>query len=160
MGFVEEIRAWVRTVPVQTETLFRVGLGATIILAGLHKFVNPVAWTSYMAPLVEQLLASLGLSAELFMMMNAVFEIVFGLVLILGFRTALAAGLVTLSLTGIVVNLLIVNADVFALSNLSLLFTAPGEFFASVVFADILIRDIGLVFLAAGVTLQELREGG
>lgn len=114
--------------------LMRTGLGAVILLAGAHKLVSPDVWTRYAAPWVTDLWPETLVAFEVAMMVNGVFEVLFGLVLIAGLYTAMTAGIVALSLTAVVFDLLTGVAT-------------TGKF------VDILIRDIGLLALATGVTV-------
>lgn len=111
--------------------LMRIGLGFVILLAGTHKLFEPAVWASYTAPWAADLMSSLGIPADLFMRGNGVLEGVLGLAILSDRYTALAAGLVSLSLLAILVNL-----------------ASTGSF------VDIMIRDIGLFILAVGVALM------
>ncbi|MDY6766208.1 MAG: DoxX family membrane protein [Candidatus Nanohaloarchaea archaeon] len=111
--------------------VLRVGLGMMVVLAGVHKLVNPTIWSSYIAPWALTVLQMAGIPADLFMRANGVVETVAGLAILGNRYTTVAAGLISLSLLGIVINMV----------------TAGGAFL------DVLIRDIGLLALAVGVTL-------
>jgi uncharacterized membrane protein YphA (DoxX/SURF4 family) len=119
--------------------VMRIGLGAVIFLAGAHKLVAPEVWTKYAAPRVTGFWPESLLSFELVMMASGGFELLLGVALIAGFYTTVIAGITTLSLLAVV----------FDLATGALL---TGEF------VDVLIRDIGLVSLALGVTLLSARE--
>ncbi|MDY6789358.1 MAG: DoxX family membrane protein [Candidatus Nanohaloarchaea archaeon] len=117
-------------------TIFRSGLGLMILLSGVHQLVNPTLWTSYIAPVFANLMNQTGISGAIFMQVNGVFEILFGVALVMDRYTTLAAGLVTVSMAGIIVNLGLAGAG----------------------YIDIIVRDIGLLLLALGVTLQSARR--
>jgi uncharacterized membrane protein YphA (DoxX/SURF4 family) len=119
--------------------VMRIGLGGVIFLAGAHKLVAPDVWTEYAAPWVTALWPESVLSFELVMMANGVFELLFGIALIAGFYTTIVAGVITLSLLAVVFDL------------------ATGAIQTGK-FVDILIRDIGLVALALGVTLLSAQQ--
>lgn len=113
--------------------VLRIGLGLVIFLAGAHKLVAPEVWTTYAAPWVTTLWPDRLVEFEIVMMLNGVFELLFGVALIAGIYTTVTAGIITLSLGAVVVDLL--SGAVMT-----------GKF------VDILIRDIGLFALATGVT--------
>lgn len=112
--------------------VYRIGIGVAILLAGAHKVVDPGTWTVYAAPPVA---ATWPLGMDATMVANGVVEVGFGIVLLADRYTTLAAAVVALSLVGVVV-------DLAAAALLT------GKF------VDVLIRDVGLTFLAAGVAAQ------
>jgi uncharacterized membrane protein YphA (DoxX/SURF4 family) len=121
-------------------TVLRIGLGLVVFLAGLHKIVAPAVWAGYIAPQVATALAEVGLSGSVFMTVSGAAEAVFSLLLFADRYTTVAAGIVSLSFVGITINL-----------------AAAGTGFI-----DIIIRDVGLISLAFGVTLMaaDRRSGG
>ena len=133
-SYVKYVQRWVPN----TFEVMRLGLGGVILLAGAHKLVAPAVWTAYAAPVVTAFWPEAVLSFEGFMVINGVLEVLFGLVLLLDRYTPLVAGVVALSLAGVVLNL-----AVGALTT--------GKF------VDILIRDLGLTILAVVVTLESVR---
>lgn len=133
-SYVEYVQRWVPN----TFEVMRLGLGGVILLAGAHKLVAPAVWTAYAAPVVTAFWPEAVLSFEGFMVINGVVEVLFGLVLLIDRYTPLVAGVVALSLAGVVLNL--------AVGAL-----ATGKF------VDVLIRDLGLTILAVGVTLESVR---
>lgn len=137
MSLVDDIARYIGTYNSYTETVFRSGLGLVMLGAGVHGMIAPEVWASYMAPWAAGLLSSIGIDPMLFMQVNAVGEIVFGLALLADFYTTITAGLTALALFSILINL----------------FTAGAAGYA-----DIIVRDIGLLFLAIGVTLQSARD--
>lgn len=117
-----------------TFPVVRIGLGTVILLAGAHKLVAPEVWTKYAAPWVITLWPEGLLSFERLMVLNGVVEILFGLAILAGVYTAITAGIVALSIFAVVVDLL-----TGAITT--------GKH------VDVLIRDVGLLALATGVTL-------
>lgn len=119
------------------DEVLRVGLGAVILLAGVHKLVDPAAWSAYAAPLVVALWP---VSMDATMVLNGVLEAIVGLAILIDSYTTVAAAIVALSLLGVVVDLLLAAA-------------MTGKFL------DVAIRDVGLTVLAIGVMLQSAPHG-
>lgn len=117
--------------------VYRIGIGLTITLAGAHKVVDPGAWSAYTAPAIA---AAWPFPLGPTMAANGLLELPFGVAILLDRYTAPAAAVVTVSLAGVLVNLAVYS-----------LATGLG--------LDVLVRDLGLLFLAAGVTLQSAGEG-
>jgi hypothetical protein len=109
--------------------LARVGLGAAIGLAGLHKLVAPGAWTAYV---VDWLAPLLVVSPRTFMLLNGPPELLAGALLVADRYTALAAAVVAVSLAGTLVYLTLAAL------------TAGG-------FVTVIVRDLGLLALALSV---------
>lgn len=120
--------------------ILRVGLGVIILLAGAHKLVAPGVWTEYAAPWVTALWPESLLSIEVAMMINGVFELLFGIAILVGFYTTITAGIIALALVSVVIDLL------------------TGAIMTGK-FVDVLIRDMGLLALAVGVTLLSAERG-
>lgn len=118
--------------------VLRVGLGLVILLEGAHKFVAPEIWAAYAAPWVLFLWPAPMVPT---MVVNGVIEVGFGLALLANRYTTVAAAVVAISIAFVVVNLATIGI-------------ASGEF------VDVAIRDVGLVALAAGVTLQSAAGDG
>lgn len=116
----------------------RIGLGVVILAAGLHKLVEPGAWAVYMAPLFA---ARWPVGLDPTMVVFGVTEVPVGLALLADRWTAIAAGIVAVSMLGTV-------------GNLAIAWVQTGDF------ADTLIRDFGLFVLATGVALRSLDGGG
>lgn len=114
----------------------RVGLGLTILLAGVHKLVAPAAWTVYVA---DWLAPWLLVSPIVFMLANGVIEVGFGAAILVNRFTWLAAGIAAVSLAATVGYLAIVAA------------VDGGRFL------DVLVRDVGLAALAWSVTVEALQ---
>lgn len=118
------------------DALLRVGLGVVVLLAGLHKLVAPADWGVYLAPLFAR---RWPIPVDLTMVLFGLSELPVGLLLILDRFTALAAGIVAVSMAGVVVDLAVAALQ-------------TGRF------VDVLVRDIGLAVLATGVTLRAAGE--
>lgn len=115
----------------------RVGLGLTILLAGLHKLVDPGAWAVYLVPPVAGLLP---MSPVAFMLLNGVLEPPFALALLTDRYTTPAAAFVALSLAATALYLAAVGLT-------------RG------LFVDVLVRDVGLLALAVAVTVRSASAG-
>ena len=121
-------RAWVARGP-DPATVARVALGATILLAGLHKLVAPGAWAGYIVGWAEPLVV---VSPRTFMWLNGPPEVLVGGLLLADRWAALAATVVAVSLAGTLAYL-----GLAALSG--------------TVFATAMVRDVGLLGLAVSV---------
>jgi uncharacterized membrane protein len=115
------------------EPLSRVGLGVVILLAGFHKLVAPEAWAVYVVPPFDRLLP---MTPVAFMLLNGVLEPPFALALLVDRYTTVAAAFVTVSLVATVCYL------------------AVAAVLTGGAFVDVLVRDVGLVALAASVTIR------
>lgn len=116
----------------------RLGLGGMVLLAGIHKLLAPAAWTLYVVDWLEPWIV---LSPVDFMLVNGWLEIGFGLALLLNRYAAFSALVAAVSLSATVVYLALITA------------TQGG------LFADVLVRDVGLAGLAWAVVVGELRAG-
>ncbi len=134
---LEPVRSWLRQYTGYAESVFRVGLGLVMLAAGLHQLYRPSVWASYVAPVFADIMSGVGVSPTLFMQVNGLAEFVLGVALLAGVYTTIAASLATLGLASIIVNLLI---------------TGPAAY------VDIIIRDIGILFLGIGVTLRSAAD--
>lgn len=114
------------------DDVLRVGLGAVILFAGLHKLAAPGPWAAYVVPPFDALLP---ITPRQFMLLNGILEPPFALALLLDRYTTFAAAFVALSLA----------ATIAYLSVASLL-GAP--------FVEIIVRDVGLLALAVAVTVR------
>jgi uncharacterized membrane protein YphA (DoxX/SURF4 family) len=119
-----------------TPTIARVGLGAMVFLAGVHKLLAPGAWALYVT---DWLAPWLVVSPVVFMLVNGVLEVGFGAAIVADRWTWFGAGVAAVSLSATVAYL----ALVAVLEN--------G------LFVDVLVRDVGLAALAWAVTLDALR---
>jgi len=115
----------------------RLGLGATIVLAGVHKLLAPDAWAAYVT---DWLAPWLLVSPVAFMLANGILEVGFGTAILADRWTALAAGVAAVSLSATV-------------GYLALVALVEGG-----LFVDVLVRDVGLAALAWAVTLDALPE--
>lgn len=119
------------------EDVARVGLGLTILFAGLHKLVDPGAWAVYLVSPVDALLP---MSPVEFMLLNGVLEPPFALALLADRYTTPAAAFVALSLAATALYLAVVGLT-------------RG------LFLDVLVRDVGLLALAATVAVRSASAG-
>ncbi len=116
-------------------TVARVALGATILLAGLHKLVAPGAWAGYVVGWAEPLVV---VSPRTFMWLNGPPEVLVGGLLLVDRYTTLGASVVAVSLAGTLAYL-----GLAALSG--------------AVFATAIVRDVGLLGLAVSVLVASAR---
>ncbi|MFB6130715.1 MAG: DoxX family membrane protein [Salinigranum sp.] len=118
--------------------VLRLGFGSVMLLAGADKLVAPADWTAYLA---APFAALWPLPVAPSMIANGVVEVAFGLAILADRYTALAAAVVAVSMIGVLVDLAVAAA-------------LSGRF------VDILIRDLGITALAAGVALLAADETG
>lgn len=118
--------------------VLRVGLAALIFLAGAHKVVAPDVWGAYTAPLVESLWP---VDTNVTMVLFGLSEVAFGLVLFADLYTSVVAAVTALSILAVV-------------ADLALGAVQTGQH------VDVLVRDLGLFVLAAGVAVQAAERGG
>jgi uncharacterized membrane protein YphA (DoxX/SURF4 family) len=119
-----------------TATLARIGLGLMVLLAGVHKLLDPGAWALYV---VEWLAPLLVVTPVEFMLLNGWLEVAFGLALLVDRYTAVAAAVAAVSLTA-------------TCGYLAIVWATAGRF------GDVLARDVGLAGLAWAVLVESLRE--
>jgi uncharacterized membrane protein YphA (DoxX/SURF4 family) len=117
-------------------TLARLGLGAMVLLAGIHKLADPAAWTVYVVDWLEPLIV---VTPREFMLLNGVLEVGFGVLILADRYTAVSAGVAAVSLTATVGYLVVVGLT-------------RG------VFWDVVIRDVGLAGLAWAVLVDAARK--
>jgi uncharacterized membrane protein YphA (DoxX/SURF4 family) len=121
-----------------TATLARVGLGLMVLLAGVHKLLDPAAWAVYVT---DWLAPWLVVTPVQFMLLNGWLEVGFGLAILADRYTAFAAGVAAVSLTATV-------------GYLAAVWVASGRF------GDVIARDVGLAALAWAVVIDALRGDG
>lgn len=109
-------------------TIARWGLGAMLVLAGLHKVVDPAAWTDYVVGWLEPFVVS----PLWFVLVNAAFEVAIGLALLADRCTPEAALVTAVSLAG-------------TAAYLGVVWVTTGRFGPSMV------RDFGLAWLGLAV---------
>ncbi|WP_277555462.1 DoxX family membrane protein [Halobaculum limi] len=115
-------------------TLARWGLGAMVLAAGVHKLLDPAAWTVYV---VDWLAPLLVVSPTAFMLVNGYLEVGFGAALLANRFVPVASFVAAVSLTATCLYLAVVWLTVGA-------------------FGDVLARDIGLAGLAWAVLRASL----
>lgn len=112
------------------------GLGAMVLVAGVHKLLDPAAWTVYVVPWLEPFIV---VSPTEFMLANGWLEIGFGLALLLDRYVTVSSLVAAVSLTATVLYLAVVWAG-------------SGQF------GDVVARDVGLAGLAWAVFVGELQR--
>jgi hypothetical protein len=117
-------------------TLARVGLGAMLVAAGVHKLLAPGAWAVYV---VDWLAPWLVVSPRLFMLLNGPLEIAVGLGLLADRFVTVGSTIAAGSLT-------------FVTAYLAVVALTRGG-----LFADVMIRDIALTGLAWAVLADSVR---
>ncbi|MEK7645302.1 MAG: DoxX family membrane protein [Patescibacteria group bacterium] len=85
----------INLLPQYAPTVLRVGISLVFLWFAFQQLTNTDAWTGFVPDLAVSLS---GLSAETLVLFNGVFEAVFGLALLVGFYTRLAAALLSLHL--------------------------------------------------------------
>jgi uncharacterized membrane protein YphA (DoxX/SURF4 family) len=117
-------------------TLARVGLGAMVLAAGIHKLLDPAAWALYVVPRLEPFIV---LSPVDFMLLNGWLELAFGLALVVDRYTAVSSLVAAVSLMATV-------------GYLTIVWVGTGQF------GDVIARDIGLALLAWAVFIEAVRR--
>lgn len=113
----------------------RVGLGTMVFLAGVHKLAAPGVWAAYVT---DWLAPWIVVSPIVFMLINGVLEIGFGVAIAADRWTVVGAGVAAVSLTATVGYLALVAV------------------FEDGLFVDVLVRDVGLAALAWAVVADSL----
>jgi uncharacterized membrane protein YphA (DoxX/SURF4 family) len=137
---MDPVTAWLRKslAPLlerlSTTLLARLGLGAMLVLAGVHKLLDPAGWTVYVT---DWLAPWLLVSPTLFMLLNGWLELLFGGLLLGNRLVAPSAAVAAVSLPATVAYLAVVAVT-------------DG------LFVDILVRDVGLAVLAWVVLFDAL----
>lgn len=116
----------------------RVGLGLMVLLAGIHKLAAPAVWAAYVTDWLAPLLV---VSPVVFMLVNGVLEVGFGLAIVADRLTVVTAGVAAVSLSATV-------------GYLALVAVLEGG-----LYLDILIRDVGLAALAWAVVADAFGRG-
>lgn len=106
-----------------TTLILRVGLGFVFFYFGIDKLINPINWKGFITP---ELMNILFIDINLFILLLGIFEIILGLMLILGILTRTAALIISL--------------------HLFLVIITQG-------FNQISVRDIGLFAMAISLTI-------
>lgn len=79
-------------------SVLRIGMAAVILWFSLQQFLHTGSWTAYVP---DSVISMTHLSAITLVYMNAVFELVFGLLLLFGWQTRIAALLLSVHLFNI-----------------------------------------------------------
>jgi uncharacterized membrane protein YphA (DoxX/SURF4 family) len=115
------------------QAIARVGLGSMVLLAGVHKLAAPELWTAYVT---DWLAPWLVVSPVVFMLINGVLEIGFGVAILADRWTVVGAGVAAVSLSATV-------------GYLAIVAVLEGG-----LFLDVLVRDVGLAALAWAVVVD------
>ena len=113
-------------------TLVRYGIGIVFLLLGIDQFVHPSTWIGYlpmhgmMGFLTEQ-----GSETYRFILINSLFDMLLGMLLLMGIFTRIVASLAVIHLGGIII--------------------ISG-------YSDIVIRDFGLLLAALAIALRGADE--
>lgn len=136
-GAHDRYREWVaRRAGLEPATLVRVGLGLTIFFAGLHKLLAPGAWAGYVVDWARPLVV---VSPRTFMLLNGPPEVLVGALLLVDRYTTLSATVVAVSLAATITYLVAA--------------TLAGASFTTAI-----VRDVGLLGLAAAVLVTAARD--
>ncbi|GAB7095477.1 DoxX family membrane protein [Halolamina litorea] len=132
------LRRWLAPVVERTDTaaVARLGLGSMLVLAGVHKLLDPGAWALYVT---DWLAPWLLVSPTTFMLLNGPPEVLVGVLLLVDRYVAPATAVAAVSLPATVAYLAVVAV-------------IDGAF------VDVLIRDVGLTALAWVVLLDTLAD--
>jgi len=76
-------------------SILRLGMAAVILWFGLAQLFNASQWTAYVP---DSIVSMTGLSAIMLVYFNAIFELVFGMLLLFGWQTRIVALLLALHL--------------------------------------------------------------
>jgi uncharacterized membrane protein YphA (DoxX/SURF4 family) len=79
--------------------ILRVGLALVFLYFGVMQLINPAQWTRLLPGFTSSM------PQETLIMLNGVFEVIFGLLLLVGFMTRWVAALLAIHLASITVNL-------------------------------------------------------
>ncbi|MBP7804753.1 MAG: DoxX family protein [Candidatus Pacebacteria bacterium] len=91
-----------KTLEQYAPSVLRIGLALVVLWFSLQQFMDGAAWVAYVPDSVVSLS---GMKAETLVLGNAIFEAVFGLMLLFGLWTRLSAFLMSLHLFGIMFSL-------------------------------------------------------
>ncbi|ELZ98976.1 hypothetical protein C440_01430 [Haloferax mucosum ATCC BAA-1512] len=134
-GFASRLSEFAARAPAPT-AVARVGLGAMVFAAGVHKLLDPLAWSAYVT---DWLAPFLVVSPVAFMLVNGVLEVGFGAAIVADRYTSVASAVAAVSLT-------------VTCLYLAVVFVVEGG-----LFGDVLARDVGLAGLAWAVLVDSLR---
>lgn len=79
-------------------SVLRLGMAAVILWFSTQQFIHPDAWVAYVP---DGALSLTGLSAGTLVFLNGLFELIFGLMLLIGWQTRISAVLLSLHLLDI-----------------------------------------------------------
>ncbi len=89
------MQKFISSLEVYAPSVLRYGMAAVILWFGSQQFLHTDSWTAYIP---DSVLAITHLSASTLVYFNAVFELVFGILLVFGWQTRIVALLLSLHL--------------------------------------------------------------
>ncbi len=108
--------------------IIRLGMGVVFLFFSYYQFSDPSVWTGYVPHAV---VAILGGNAAMLVLLNAWFELIFGLSLLAGFQTRIVSLLLALHLFGISATIGISPLGIrdlgLAVATLSIVFAGPDS---------------------------------
>ena len=106
--------------------MIRIGMGVVLLFFSYYQFSDPSAWTGYVP---HSITALSGGNATMLVLMNAWFELIFGLSLLAGLQTRIVSLLLALHLFGITATIGISPLGIrdfgLAVATLSIVFAGP-----------------------------------
>lgn len=138
-GVFDRTDALVAAYADRSATVFRAGLGASFLLSGGYKIVEPAVYEAYFAPVFASAWPAAVVPMDVLFLLAGIVEVAFGLLLLAAWHTPTVAAV-----------------------TVAWLATASGNFVVAVAqgepAADLLAMHVGLVALAAGVALDAARD--
>lgn len=109
--------------------ILRIALGSVLLWFGINQLLNSAEWIAWIDPSIAKLIP---FKLQTFIIINGVFEIITGTLLLLGLLTRLVSLLVFIHLSGIALSLgyndIAVRDVGLALSSLALFFLGSGKY--------------------------------
>lgn len=102
------------------DLLLRLGLGLTLLYAGINSILNPDSWIGFVPDWTEKII-----SKEIFLTTHGIFEILLATTLITGFQKKISALLAFFSFASIII---FYGIDEITFRDLGLLFSALALF--------------------------------
>lgn len=136
---LDTVHALVSRVGAHATRFLRLGFGVTLLLAGIHQFLNPANWHRYIAPQIAIVWPMGVLPLDPVFSLFGATEVVVGLLVLADWHVPTLASLSGLYLVSVVANL-----------ALAILAGEP--------FGDVMMRDIGLALFAFGTALETAKD--
>jgi len=109
--------------------IIRIGLALVLLWFGIDEILNPENWFGYFP---ESLTSLLPFSLETFFILNGIFEIIVGILFLVGFKTRIVAAISALHLLSITIaigyNDIGIRDFGLTLMAVSLIFSGSGKF--------------------------------